>query len=68
MEAKIEFSDGLWSRIVEAARARGYTSAQQYVADVIERDLSKGQSTGPSDAEIERKMNDLGYLDFGRDI
>ena len=64
----MEFSDSLWARIVEAAQARGYPSAEQYVTDVIEQDLSRGPNSGPSDAEIEKKMEDLGYLDFGRDI
>jgi hypothetical protein len=64
----MEFSDGLWARVVETAHARGYASAQQYLTDLIERDLTQGQSSVPSDAEIEKKMEDLGYLDFGRDI
>ena len=66
MEAHIEFSESLWSRLVKSAERRGYTSPQKYVADVIEREVAKDDTI--SDAEIAQKMEDLGYLDHGRDI
>jgi len=66
VEAQIEFSENLWSRLVKSAERRGYTSPQKYVADVIEREVAKDDSV--SDAEIAQKMGDLGYLDHGRDI
>jgi hypothetical protein len=68
LEGKVEFSPGLWARLVEAAQARGYVSPDQYVTDLIERELGPEKSAAPSDAEIARKMEELGYLDFGRDI
>ena len=67
MEGKIEICSDLWARLVEAAQARGFGSPQQFVTDLIERELGKEQS-GSSDAEITQKMEELGYLDFGRDI
>jgi hypothetical protein len=67
LETKVEFTATLWARLVEAAQARGYTSAQHFVTDLIERELNRSESP-TSDAEIARKMEDLGYLDFGRDI
>jgi hypothetical protein len=64
--AQIEFSENLWSRLVKSAERRGYASPQKYVTDVIEREVAKDDSS--SDAEIAQKMQDLGYLDYGRDI
>jgi hypothetical protein len=64
--AQIEFSENLWSRLVKSAERRGYASPQKYVTDVIEREVAKDD--GSSDAEIAVKMQDLGYLDYGRDI
>ena len=67
MEGRIEISSDLWTRVVEAAQARGFSSPQQFVTELIERELAKEQAA-PSDAEITQKMEELGYLDFGRDI
>ncbi|HEY7389728.1 MAG TPA: hypothetical protein VH640_14525 [Bryobacteraceae bacterium] len=67
MEGKIEIDSNLWTRVVEAAQARGFSSPQQFVTQLIERELVKEQASS-SDAEITRKMEELGYLDFGRDI
>jgi hypothetical protein len=67
LEFKIEISSNLWARVVQAAQARGISSPQQFVTELIERELAKDQSSS-SDAEITRKMEELGYLDFGRDI
>jgi hypothetical protein len=67
LEGKIEIDSNLWTRVVEAAQARGFSSPQQFVTQLIERELVKEQASS-SDAEITRKMEELGYLDFGRDI
>jgi hypothetical protein len=67
LEGKIEIDSNLWTRLVEAAQARGFSSPQQFVLQLIERELAKEQSSS-SDAEITQKMEELGYLDFGRDI
>jgi hypothetical protein len=37
------------------------------VADVLEKALAQPATT-VSDQEVTRKMEELGYLDFGRDI
>jgi hypothetical protein len=68
LEAKLEFTASLWARVEEAAQARGYASAHQFVTDLIERELSQGKDSSPSDEEVTKKMEELGYLDFGRDI
>jgi hypothetical protein len=67
LEGKIEIDAKLWARVVEAAQAGGFSSPEQFVTQLIERELGNEQSS-PSDAEITQKMEELGYLDFGRDI
>ena len=66
-ESSIQLDENLWLRIVKAAEVRGYTSPQQFIADVLERELAK-PADEVSDQEVSRKMEQLGYLDFGRDI
>jgi hypothetical protein len=67
LEGKIEIGSNLWTRVVEVAQARGFSSPQQFVMQLIERELAKDEISS-SDAEITQKMEELGYLDFGRDI
>ena len=67
LEGKIEISPDLWTRLVEVAQARGCSSPQQFVTQLIEQELAK-EASSLSDAEITQKMEELGYLDFGRDI
>jgi predicted transcriptional regulator len=68
LESTIEISSNLWTRLVEVAQARGFSSPQQFVTQLIERELAREQNSSSSDAEITQKMEELGYLDFGRDI
>ena len=67
MQPSIELTESLWERVVKSAEDHGYSSPQSYVADVLEREVSRGVST-VSDQQIALKMEELGYLDFGRDI
>jgi len=67
VEGKVEISSSLWTRLVEVAQARGFSSPHQFVTQLIEQELAKEQNSS-SDAEITQKMEELGYLDFGRDI
>jgi hypothetical protein len=66
-QPKIELDESLWLRVVKSAECQGYSSPQQFIAEVLERELAKAP-TGVSDQEVTRKMEELGYLDFGRDI
>ena len=66
-QPKIELDENLWLRVVKSAECQGYSSPQQFVAEVLEREVAKAPG-GVSDQEVTRKMEELGYLDFGRDI
>ncbi|HWB96622.1 MAG TPA: hypothetical protein VG672_07975 [Bryobacteraceae bacterium] len=52
----------LWERIQRCAKVAGYSSAQEFVEHVLERELAKIESSD-SDEEITRKLKGLGYLD-----
>ena len=45
----------------------GYSSPQEFVEHVLERELAKVESSA-SDEEIAKKLQGLGYLDAGIDI
>jgi len=63
----MEINEDLRLKLVKAAEIRGYGSPQQFLEDVLERELAK-PGFGVSDQEITQKMEQLGYLDYGRDI
>jgi hypothetical protein len=66
-QPKIELDENLWLRVVKSAEYQGYSSPQQFIAEVLERELAKAP-VSVSDQEVTRKMEELGYLDYGRDI
>ena len=66
-QPKLELDENLWLRVVKSAEYQGYSSPQQFIAEVLERELAKAP-VSVSDQEVTRKMEELGYLDYGRDI
>ncbi|HEV2444857.1 MAG TPA: hypothetical protein VGS58_03005 [Candidatus Sulfopaludibacter sp.] len=52
----------LWDRIKKVSGAAGYSSPEEFVEHVLERELAKLEDA-ESDAEIVRKLQGLGYLD-----
>lgn len=57
----IKLPPQLWERIKRASDAAGYSSAQEFVEHVIERELKKLE--GATDEEIAKKLSGLGYLE-----
>jgi len=52
----------LMQRIERYAKAAGYSSAQEFVEHVLERELAKLEDA-QSDQEIVEKLKGLGYID-----
>lgn len=52
----------LWERIKTCAAASGYSSADEFVRHVLEREVARLEET-QSDEEIARKLKGLGYLE-----
>jgi metal-responsive CopG/Arc/MetJ family transcriptional regulator len=61
---KIEMDKALFAKIKEHAEAQGYSSPEEFVKHLIEREL--GQSANAE--EDPAKLKGIGYMDFGRDI
>jgi hypothetical protein len=58
----IKLNKDLWDRIKKCAGAAGYSSPEEFVAHILERELAKLEDTG-SDDEIVKKLQGLGYID-----
>jgi hypothetical protein len=63
----IKLNKALFEKVKKCADAAGYSSPQEFVEHVLERELAKVESSA-SDEEIAKKLQGLGYLDAGLDI
>ena len=54
-------------RGLKVSEAGGYSSPEEFVGHVLEKELAKFDS-GASDEEIAKKLQGLGYIDAGLDI
>lgn len=59
---KITLKKELSRRIERCAKAGGYSSPQEFVEHIIERELAKLEDA-QSDEEIVKKLKGLGYID-----
>ncbi len=60
--ATVKVKKELWERIKRCTAAAGYSSPEEFVEHVLERELAKIEGSD-SDEEIVRKLKGLGYLD-----
>lgn len=58
---KIKLEKDLFERIKKAAEIAGYTSIDEFVTHVLEKELAGLEDAG-SDAEIKKKLEGLGYI------
>jgi hypothetical protein len=63
----IELDNELWAKVQTHSEAAGYSSPQEFVLHLIEQELAKADQP-VSEEEARRKLQGIGYLDFGRDI
>jgi hypothetical protein len=63
----IKIDKALWTRVKKVSEAGGYSSPEEFVGHVLEKELAKFDS-GASDEEIAKKLQGLGYIDAGLDI
>jgi metal-responsive CopG/Arc/MetJ family transcriptional regulator len=61
-EKKISLEKELWERVKRFAALAGYSSADEFVAHVLEKELA-GLKTTDSDENIRKKLKGLGYIE-----
>jgi hypothetical protein len=61
-KSTVKLKKDLWDRIKRCADAAGYSSAEEFVEHVLEKELSKIEAS-ESDEEIVKKLKGLGYLE-----
>lgn len=58
----VKVNKELWEKVKKIADAGGYSSAEEFVVHVLEREAAKLEDA-QSDEEIVRKLKGLGYID-----
>jgi hypothetical protein len=61
-EPTIKLNKDLWARVKKCAEAGGYSSPQEFVEHLIDKEMAKLEDA-TSDEEIVRKLQGLGYID-----
>ncbi len=62
LKPTIKLNKDLMQRIQRCADTAGYSSAQEFVEHMLERELAKIETTD-SDDDILKKLQGLGYID-----
>jgi hypothetical protein len=60
--ASIKLKKDLWAKIKRVAAAGGYSSPEEFVQHVLEREIAR-LDDDQSDEEIVSKLKGLGYID-----
>ena len=60
--AKIKLEKELFDRAKRCAEIAGYSSVEEFVAHVIEREVNSLEEGGTSEEEIKKQLKGLGYI------
>ena len=59
---KIKLNEDLWAKVKKVAMTAGYSSPEEFVEHVLEREIAKLEDA-QTDQEIVRRLKGLGYID-----
>ena len=60
--AKIKLDTHLYDRVKKIAEVAGYSSTDEFIVHVIEKELAKLE-TADSDEKVEERLRGLGYIE-----
>ena len=60
--SKIKLDKELLERAKRCAEIAGYSSVEEFVAHVIEREINSLEEGGTSEEEIKKQLKGLGYI------
>lgn len=58
----IKLNKDLWAKVQKVAMAAGYSSPEEFVEHVLEREIAKLEDA-ETDQEMVRRLKGLGYID-----
>ena len=60
--AKIKIDSNLFDRVKKAAETAGYSSTEEFITHIIEKELAKHEAAG-ADEKVAEQLRGLGYID-----
>jgi len=61
--AKIKIDDALFAKVKNLAEKAGYSSADEFVSHMLEREINyAGEAQALDDAEVLERLKGLGYI------
>ena len=61
--SSIKLEKSLFQRVKRVSEAAGYSSAQEFVEHVLDRELAKIEDEAKTKEDIVKKLKGLGYLE-----
>ena len=58
----VKLKKATWQRVKRCSEAAGYSSPEEFVEHVLEKELAR-QESEVSEQEVERRLKGLGYLE-----
>ncbi len=59
---KVKSATTLYERLSEIASAGGYSSTEEFVVHILEKEAAKFDDA-PDDAEVQKQLRGLGYIE-----
>jgi len=59
---KIKIDKDLLEKVKKYASLAGYSSTEEFVQHVLEKEIAKFEQNGESEEEIKKRMQGLGYI------
>ena len=61
-DVKVKLAKPLYDRLAAIARAGGYSSAEEFIVHILEKESSKFDDAA-DDAEVRKQLRGLGYIE-----
>ena len=61
--AKIKIDSKLYDRVKKAAESAGYSSVEEFVTHIIEREVSQLEGSSEGDDAVADQLRGLGYIE-----
>ena len=61
--AKVKIDSHLYDRVKRVADIAGYTSADEFIVHVIEKELTRLEAADDDEKKIEERLRGLGYIE-----
>jgi hypothetical protein len=62
MSKKIKLDDELYHKAQKYAETAGYASIDEFVAHILEKEMTKSETDDDSMEEVQKRLRGLGYI------